>query len=183
MALNINKEYYTRIFPENIPEELKSIDHWVNWRIIEIKGKITKPPIKPDGKFASVDDKGTWSDFDTVLDSARKNHFGIGFVLTNDYIGLDLDHVIDNKNIMEWAQNILKWDTYFEKSPSGTGIRGIIKGDIPKWFVNRKFEGESRFEMWKNQRYVTITGDVIKNNRINFIDLEESLKNIKYKYI
>ncbi len=181
--MEIDEKYLTRIFEKNIPEELKKIDHWVNWKPLIIKGKITKPPLKVGGGFASVDDQNTWSSFSAALDKALKKNQGIGFVLTGDYIGLDFDHVILGNSYKNWSTDIIDClNTYLEKSPSGTGVRGILKGKIPEWFINRKVDETSRFEMWDNKRYITITGDAIKNKKINYIDLELCLKNIRNKY-
>ncbi len=181
--MGIDEKYYTRIFENNIPGELKKIDHWVNWKPLIIKGNITKPPINVKGSFASVTDKNTWSSFEDAYNNAVKKNMGIGFVLTGDYIGLDFDHVILGNAYKEWSVPIINClDTYLEKSPSGTGIRGLLKGKIPEWFVNRNIDETSRFEMWDNKRYITITGDAIKNEKINYVDLESCVKNIRNRY-
>jgi putative DNA primase/helicase len=47
-------------------------------------------------------------------------------------------------------------DTYFEKSPSGDGLRGICEGKLPEWSRNKNGD----FEAYDKARFVTITGNV-----------------------
>jgi putative DNA primase/helicase len=80
---------------ENIPQELKDVPHWVNWKSVtrEEGGKPTKPPFHPSGKFAETNNPETWCNFFPVK-AAVKQFDGVGFVLTKDdpFVGLDFDN-------------------------------------------------------------------------------------------
>src|SRR5829696_9078904 len=81
--------------PEGIPEELKVRPQWVDWKLEERDGDVTKVPYTPrTNRKASSTDLLTWGTFDEVLDALRTEHFdGIGFVFSSadPYCGVDLD--------------------------------------------------------------------------------------------
>ena len=144
-------------FYENIPQELKDIPHWVCWKAIERGGKETKPPFMPSRKFAKSDDPATWSTFDSLMAAADRFN-GVGFVLTRDdlYIGIDFDscycpafNLID-PTIERYVRRL---NSYTEVSPSGKGLRLILKGSLP---VNGRKSGQ--IEVYQSGRYVTLTG-------------------------
>lgn len=148
-------------FYENIPQELKDVPHWVNWKAIERGGEETKPPFMPSGKFAKSDDPATWNTFNTVMAAADRFN-GVGFVLTKDdpYVGIDFDkcycpafNLID-PTIEQYVRNL---DSYTEVSPSGRGFRQILKGSLP---VDGRKKGP--VEVYQSGRYVTLTGHHIE---------------------
>jgi primase-polymerase (primpol)-like protein len=56
------------VFPENIPDELKRRQQWVNWRLEERDGKLTKVPYNPrTADKASTTDSATWSTFEVAV--------------------------------------------------------------------------------------------------------------------
>src|SRR5262249_2289592 len=72
------------------------------------------------------------------------------------FVAIDLDDCRDpvTGNIDEWAREIVKEiDSYTEVSPSGRGLRVILKAKLPGW--GRK---KGKFECYNDARYVTITG-------------------------
>jgi len=142
---------------ENIPDEIKVIPQWVNWETVERDGKVTKPPFQPGGKFAESDNPSTWNSFSTVKAVAERFD-GVGFVLTEEdpFIGIDFDKcycpafkLIDP--VIE--QHIKSINTYTEISPSGRGLRSLLRGRL---LVDGKKNG--RVEVYQARRYVTITG-------------------------
>lgn len=143
-----------------IPEVLKAIARWVVWRFEYRKGW-TKPPLRSDGRgYASVADHKTWSTFDAAWAAYKTGRFdGIGFVLTDDddIVGVDLDHVINEKSELdpEAAKIIAKFASYTEISPSGTGIRIICRAGLPG-----KGTKKGNYEIYGSGRYLTITGRV-----------------------
>ena len=148
----------------NIPRDLTAIDQWVGFRYEYRPDKSeakpwTKPPYQVDGKLASHSDPGTWNSFEAVLDVYQAGGFdGVGFVLTDgdDYTGFDLDNCRDPNTVVidEWALDTIKaLNSYTEFSPSGTGIRIIVKGHLPPG--GRK---KSQFECYDTSRYLTFTG-------------------------
>jgi hypothetical protein len=158
---------------ENIPEELKDLRQWVNWKsIIREEGdKPTKPPYHPNGKLAATNNSETWCHFLPVK-AAAKQFDGVGFVLTKDdpFVGLDFDNCrclafdgIDdeisgglNMVLPHVADHIRKLNSYTEVSPSGKGIRIFLKGNLP---VDGKRKGT--IEAYQSGRYVTITGHTV----------------------
>lgn len=162
---------------DHIPDELKQYSQWVNWRTVRRKdgSKPTKPPYQSDGKLAESNNPLTWSSFSVVKDAAPKFD-GVGFVLTKDdpYIGIDFDrcrcpafNLIDPA-IEQYVRNL---DSYTEVSPSGRGLRQILKGSLP---VEGKKKG--LIEAYQSGRYVTMTGNHLEGfprtieNRQNELD-------------
>jgi putative DNA primase/helicase len=163
---------------EDIPIELRSKDRWLNWRW-ELRGdKRTKPPfkiVKVNGKEnqyerASVTSPNDWSSFQDVVDNIGTGRFaGIGFVLTDadDILAYDLDHCLNikNGNLEVWAEKLIKeLDSYTEITPSGDGLRVIIRGDVPadgrqqRHLTSPDGKNQGAVECYKNKRYITVTG-------------------------
>ena len=149
---------------ENIPQELRDLCQWVNWRweYRPDKSKTkpwTKPPYQVNGELAKSTDATTWNSFDVVFNAYRQGGFdGLGFVLSDgdDYTGFDLDHCRDpdTGTINESALGIMTvLGSYSEISPSSTGIRIIVKGNLPPG--GRKTDS---FECYDTARYLTLTG-------------------------
>jgi len=131
---------------------------------------MTKPPYNPNGKKAESNNPQTWCHFLTV--KAAANQFdGVGFVLTQErgIVGVDFDdcrcpafdgvttwaNSLDTV-LPEIADHIRKLNGYTEISPSGKGIRVILKGNLP---VNGRKKGD--FEVYQHGRFVTVTGHTL----------------------
>lgn len=129
----------------NIPEELRQLSQWVNWRIEQRAGKPTKVPKQPSGVNADSTAPETWSTFERASQMNGKFD-GIGFVFTKEAgdIGVDLDKCRDPKTgkTEKWALDIIKeLDSYTELSQSGTGWHVIVKG-ISNWrYLVRQISG------------------------------------------
>jgi hypothetical protein len=96
-----------RILPpdvDEIPDELRAIPAWVGWRQVWVDGKDGKPgrwtkePVNiRTGGLAESDNPATWVDFKTAAANyQRLNCDGIGLCLTDDWVGTDLDGVLDD---------------------------------------------------------------------------------------
>jgi hypothetical protein len=146
----------------NIPEELRKLNQWVLFRVEirkdkEGKDEETKPPYKPNGKHAASTDPSTWSTFDAVK-KALDRFDGIGFVLTKDdsYVGIDFDDCRDPASGLinpDIESAIKTFQTYTEISPSGRGLRLLLRGNLP---VDGRKRGD--IEVYQAKRYLTITG-------------------------
>ncbi len=160
---------------ENIPELLLGRDQWVLWRHELRDGKWTKVPYQSHApsKKADTTDPQTWNSYADTLRGYQatlrtKNPAdGIGFVFAHDggLVGFDLDGSIVNGELDPFAQTILDQltPTYYEVSPSGNGIKGIVLGHLPGPGMHRKNLGpDSRigFELYDTGRFFTITGDL-----------------------
>lgn len=137
-------------------ELLKRYPHWVAWRYEQRDGKRTKVPKNPlTGLNASSNDAATWAGFD---DASSVNADGIGFMLAHNVVnlvGTDLDHCVQDKIVAEWAMKIVdRLNSYTEITPSETGLRTWILGDLPP--TGRK---KGNIEMYKDLRFLTVTGN------------------------
>ena len=125
-------------------------------------GKYGKKPISAiTGKGAKSNDPRTWCSLKDALSflSKRKGLAGIVLALTayDNLIGIDIDHCIDDKGeISSTALEIIKLaDSYTEISPSGHGIRILLRGELPKGARKNTLNG---VEMYDSNRFLTITG-------------------------
>lgn len=125
---------------EPIPEELKKEKRWCLYRIIPRDGKNTKLPIMPNSKPAKSNDKTTWNSYEDCIAALNRNiGDGLGFMLGDGYIGIDIDKVSDDimAYSMDYHARSMTADflrgisTYAELSPSKTGLHFIGKGKVP----------------------------------------------------
>ena len=159
---------------EHIPTELKSRNQWVCWVLKKIESPNGKPPKKPstkvpicplNGKNASTINPHTWTDFGTawsyyVAFGDDGSVHGLGYILHDDLIGVDLDGCrdISTGQIAEWATAIINLlNSYTEISPSGSGIRIFCKGQPQPKGSNRR-KGDIEIYDRNSPRYLTITG-------------------------
>lgn len=148
----------------NIPDEIKGIDHWVLWKAVkEPGGRMAKRPYTTRGKLASHSDPKTWSPFEDVRKEFVKGGYdGVGFVVTNapeELTIIDLDKCRDEVTgeVEPWAQAIVDAaDTYTELSPSGTGLHLVTLGDAGA-FINHGDQGLEVYTQ-ESRRFMTITG-------------------------
>lgn len=162
---------------DSIPTELRSKDRWLLWRWERRGEKNTKPPFKivySKGETlferASVTEPKDWSPFGDVVNNLKTGKFsGIGFVLTDDddILAYDLDHCLNIKNgdLEPWADKLVKeLNSYTEITPSGDGLRVIIRGDVPeagrqtRHLSSPDGKKQGAVECYKNKRYITVTG-------------------------
>lgn len=166
-----------------IPGELKERAQWVCWRYVERDGKRTKPPYQTIGDLASSTNPATWTTFAHAVAALEGGSFdGIGFVLTGDdpYTGFDLDHCGDASTgvIAGWAQEIIgALNSYTEITPSGEGLRIIVRGTLPPG--GRK-KGE--LEVYDEARYVTLTGRHVQGTPTTIEDRQAAVERIHARY-
>jgi putative DNA primase/helicase len=146
----------------NIPEELKALRCWVVWKWIFKKGKFTKPPYQVNGDCADSNDPATWTDFETALHAYQNGGKwdGIGFTLSKDdpYVGVDWDDCVDSATGQIDAEILLlvkAINSYTEISPSGTGLKTLVRGKLPAGGHHNKNIG-----VFDCGRYFCITGRV-----------------------
>lgn len=164
---------YDRSIPANfvnIPAILRDTPQWVAWRVHpRVDSKPAKVPVNPnDGEDASVTNPSCWGTFEQACTCFErdKNLAGIGFVFTNNdpFTGIDIDECRDEETglLVDWAQIIVDtMESYVEVSPSGTGVKIIVKASSPGVEVRR-----NKIEMYSTARYFTITGNVLNWNQI-----------------
>ncbi|MSR58333.1 MAG: DUF3987 domain-containing protein [Planctomycetaceae bacterium] len=122
---------------DGIPDELKALTQWVLWKIVVRDGKPTKEPFQVSGVHASSTNAATWTTFDDVYAAYMSGGYdGIGFVFAagGGYVGIDFDGCRNPETgaIDYWAIASLEdFPSYAEISPTGTGVKVFIKGDLP----------------------------------------------------
>ncbi len=152
-----------------IPDELKGYPQWVVWRFEQYKGdkKPRKVPYSPltGGKTGTrAIDAEKWGTIEQAVQAAKtfKGRFdGIGFVFSQEdpFIGIDLDHCVDDGVPNELAGGIVaKLNSFTEVSPSGTGLHIIVKGKKPGTRCKRNLEGDQAIEVYDKERFFTVTG-------------------------
>lgn len=149
--------------PDAIPADLREREQWVVWRYVLRDGKPTKQPIAAaTGLPASSTDPATWATLDAALGRmARDDLPGVGFVFSPDdpYCGVDLDACRDPETgaVATWAATIAaELDGYAEVSPSGTGLKVIVRAALPGG-KGRK-DGRVGVELYDRGRFFALTG-------------------------
>lgn len=170
------------IFLDNIPVTLRNMHNWVLWRYEARDGKQTKVPYQPSRKLAKSNMPETWSDFESAV-AVMSHYSGIGFCLSDDIVGIDLDHCISDGVITDAANEILSAfsGAYAEISPSGEGIRIFCAGRIQKAGKGRGNDKWIEVYQHPSSRYLTVTGNVI--NRAEVTNQQAALDWLHEKYI
>ena len=169
---NVGKETLASVFREK--------RCWVNWKLEERDGKLDKVPKRSNGQGnAKPNDPSTWSTFADV--DAIKNHFsGIGVMLDNKILGIDLDHCIVNGEVSrEVSLFIEKAHTYTEISPSNTGLHVYLCLTEPMTLIRNKSPRGvgSDYECYVTGRWFTYSGNPWKESySIRTVTPEEALK-------
>lgn len=173
---------------ENIPDELKREKRWCLYKIIQRDGKNTKLPLMPNGKPAKSNDKTTWNSYEDCIAALNRNiGDGLGFMLGDGYIGIDIDKVSDDimAYSMDYHAKSMTADflrgisTYAEISPSKTGLHFIGKGEVPG--ERKRYKN---LEIYDKDRFFTVTGNVIKDrDRSKIESIDSELKPLYEKYM
>lgn len=151
-----------------IPAEMRPYRQWICWRYEQREEgkKPTKVPYNPlTGQLASVTDSTSWCSFEEAVWAVENStHYsGIGFVLTKQdpYTFVDLDDTAGNQAELDRQIKIFReFDSYSERSPSGTGLHIITRGHAP---TGRR---RAHIEIYSAERYMTMTGDVFNDKPI-----------------
>jgi putative DNA primase/helicase len=163
----------TDVDVDQIPDELKSRRIWTLWRpVLNDKGYFDKVPVNANGdRWAAQTDTACRMSFEAARAAYRRweGELGLG-VAVDGFTAVDLDHAIEGGELRPWARKIVdELGSFTEVSPSGQGVRILIKGRKSTTRCSRNgFEGGGKVELWDGSRFVTLTG-----NRIAGSDLEE----------
>ena len=157
----------------NIPQELKANASFCVWRMEKRDGKDTKVPYNPrKGGRARTNDPATFADFDTAMAAyGRGGWDGIGFRVSEGIGAIDVDHCVrGDGSLNDVAAAVLGFfpDSYFERSPSGTGLRSFFRlspdfaFDTDVYYINNRKIGLEVYLPGMTNRFVTVTGDVFR---------------------
>lgn len=159
----------------NVPHALIDRAQWVVWRFEQRGKKQTKVPYNAHtGQLAESDNPATWAPFTiarTAYQDSAHTYDGLGYVFSDNdpFTGIDLDNCISADAVLaSWAEQILRQlDSYSEISPSGTGIKVWVIGDVPGSAKppKRKIPPElipadapGTIEIYPTKRFFTVTG-------------------------
>jgi P4 family phage/plasmid primase-like protien len=160
---------------DNIPAFLRSSTQWIHWAATEEKnnGRFNKVPVSRTGFNINAHDSKNWMTFEKVTQSFDPAvHSGIAIDLAGSkvkaadtleevfLIGVDLDRCVLCVNqdgtpaLTPHAQAIIDaLNSYWEVSPSGTGIRAFF-------YADSKIPGKNKggAEIYSEGRFLTVTG-------------------------
>jgi len=153
-----------------IPLELRSIPRWIVWDYCDYGEAGKKPRKVPlrEGRDVGADytDPAVWRSFEAVTEEARRRGgLGIGFVFSedDDLVGVDLDDAISGGELKPWAKEIFgRLETWAEKSPSGSGVHFVGRGDRVVGKTRAVISETEGVERYSQARWFTFSGDVIR---------------------
>lgn len=187
MATNPELPPILPVTVDGIPASMLDSPRWAPWRAVwnEKKKKYEKIPHRAEQPGYGLSTKSTrgWSSFHRALAVYRSNpdkFAGVGYLVTGEKVtgagadvfnpgaltGVDLDHCRDaaTGDIAPWAAEVIaKLDSYTEVSPSGTGLRVMVRGGVPE-DVQDHHRGIEIYGGSK-ARFVTITGQRVEGSR------------------
>lgn len=130
---------------------------WVAWD--DVGGR--KVPKSPFGGNARSNDPATWGTYAEAVAAAERNGYsGVGIMLSDGLVGIDLDHVVGEGGQVEaWAQEVIdSIASYTELSPSGTGVHVLAYADPESVGAIGRADHRSGIEVYNHGRYFTVTG-------------------------
>ncbi len=157
------------------PAPLRDLPIWLVWRYepqFEGDPKPLKVPYYPlgnrrKGRNDTGADRAGLTTFAVARDQAAKRGMsGVGMALLEGYdlVALDFDNCVVDGRVPSEIEQLVR-STYCEYSPSGNGIRAILRGNLG----NRKSPttpDQFGAEVFSTSGYVTITG-----NALPFVDV------------
>lgn len=161
----------------NIPDALKRNASFCVWKMEKRSGRPTKVPYNPKtGNMAKTNDPSTFADFNTAMKAyAIGGWDGIGYRVSEGIGAIDIDHCIrEDGSLNDVAASILGIfsTAYFEKSPSGTGLRGFFRlspdfaYDKTVYYINNRKHGLEVYLPGTTNRFVTVTGDMFRGGTV-----------------
>lgn len=160
---------------EKFPAELRDQKFWLLWRLEDsAKRERCKSPkqVAPPHKGASSVDREHWSTFQAAFDAVTRfepiekyagaHERGLGCVIADGYVGVDLDKCYDEQkaHTEEWAQKFLAANppTYTELTPSRSGFHLWYKLADGVTLPAKQGIRTKRAEVYLSGRYFTVTG-------------------------
>ncbi len=162
----------------NIPDALKRNASFCVWKMEKRSGRPTKVPYNPrTGALAKTNDPSTFADFNTAMKAyAIGGWDGIGYRVSEGIGAIDIDHCIrEDGSLNDVAASILGIfsTAYFERSPSGTGLRGFFQlspdfaYDKTVYYINNRKHGLEVYLPGTTNRFVTVTGDMFREGTVS----------------
>lgn len=157
----------------NIPDALKQSASFCVWKLEKRSGRLTKVSYDPRTRqMAKTNEPDTFTDFKTAMKAyAIGGWDDIGYRVSEGIGAIDIDHCIrEDGSLNDVAAFILGIfsTAYFERSPSGTGLRGFFKlspdfaYDKTVYYINNRKHGLEVYLPGTTNRFVTVTGDMFR---------------------
>ena len=152
---------------DSIPNDLIK-ERWAVWRAeprAGQQGKFNKAPLRPTnsgGYKIGANKPHLFVTFDEAKKAYQSNLYtGVGVLLNkNGIVGIDIDGLDEtlgsNKQLSAWLKETLGNGVYCEWSPSKTGLRLFLKGNL-----NQSGRKAGNLEIYDNARFLTVTGHQI----------------------
>jgi len=143
---------------KNLPAEVRKNGRFVVYRNVDNgKKKLDKVPYQPTSptRLAKVNDPATWSDFETAL-AVVKDFDGINVVCSTRVTCVDLDGCVTGGKLSAEARLVMTQlgPSYWELSPSGTGLRGIFSCDGEFPAIKNGWQ-----EAYSGKHFMSVTGN------------------------
>lgn len=161
------------------PGGLGDLPLWLLWRLRRgDDGKSRKMPYYASGDvrqgaLGGPADRSGLVTFMVAVDAARRGGYnGVGLAMLGDeeVTAIDLDHCVNERG--EIVQEVLEAisNTYAEISPSGKGVRVLVRGRLADGKPTGVGGGYKVEVFHKGQGFVTITGRVVDGCRLAGLD-------------
>jgi hypothetical protein len=169
-----SRPYMPPIELENIPQAIRECPRWVTWNWAKRDGKWSKPP----NAMSNLPE--TWTTYEEVVASYQSFLCdGIGFMLGDGWAGVDLDDCRNSDGeLSPVAQDVIATlDAYTEISPTGTGVKILLRGKTPD---GPRKSADHTVEVYDSGRYFTVTGRKLSGD---IADRQEGLEAVYRKHI
>jgi len=153
-----------------VPEPLRELPAWLVWRFEQFAGeaKPRKIPYWADGTRrhgtqGGSTDRDRLTTFVVARDAAARGGYdGVGFAPLADfgYTFLDFDKCVDGMGNIPAEIEAIASRTYAEYSPSGTGLRVALRGDLGNHKSHATPE-QYGIETFSSSGFVTLTGNIL----------------------
>lgn len=167
------------------PEPLRELPGWIVWRY-ELHAGESKPRKVPyyatgsrrAGTQGSPEDRSRLVTFAAAKQAAiRLGMEGVGLAMLGDWgvVALDFDHCVGADGALPDAIKRIAQRTYSEYSPSGTGLRVFLKGDLGNRKARAK-DGQYGVETFSSSGFVTFTGNALPH--VEIIGYEDKVADV-----
>ncbi len=167
------------------PAPLRELPGWLCWRYELLAGE-SKPRKVPyyasgsrrAGQQGSPEDRARLVTFAAAKAAAvRLGMEGVGLAMLGDWgvVALDFDHCVGPGGELPEAIKRIAQRTYSEYSPSGTGLRVFLKGDLGNRKARAK-DGQHGTETFSSSGFVTFTGNALPH--VEIIGYEDKVADV-----
>ena len=156
-----------------IPAAIENRDRWALWKRLPGKNAKAQPRKVPFQISGDRLDPTNAAHFTTcekarsALDGSDFSGLGFGLFAEDDLTVFDFDHISDMTKKQRKAIKKLCQLTYSETSTSGDGVHCFFLGHDPRILAKRFLWGSIKVEVYRDQRYIAFTGDLVEGSPVN----------------